>query len=46
MVNMIDNEQLADVGREIADAILDEAEVPQVVLARMIADDPIVDVIK
>lgn len=46
LVNMVDDEALADVGREIAGEVLARADVPRVVLARMIADDSLVDVVE
>ncbi|MDG5776415.1 selenium cofactor biosynthesis protein YqeC [Haloarculaceae archaeon H-GB2-1] len=49
LVNMVDDADLADVGREIATELLsrvpEEVDVPRVVLARMIDDDPLVDVV-
>lgn len=45
LVNMVDDAQLASIGREIAEEILDRRDVSRVVLARMIDDDPIVDVV-
>jgi probable selenium-dependent hydroxylase accessory protein YqeC len=45
LVNMVDNEDLAATGREIAAAVHDRADVPRVVLARMIGPE-IVDVIE
>lgn len=48
VVNMVDTPKLASVAREIAQAVLARApaSVPRVVLARMVADDPVVDVIE
>ncbi|MFB6184702.1 MAG: selenium cofactor biosynthesis protein YqeC [Haloarculaceae archaeon] len=53
LVNMVDDADLATVGREIATGILDrvadadrDVSVPRVVLARMIDDDPLVDVVE
>ena len=40
LVNMVDDADLEAVGREIADAVLARADVPRVVLARMVDDDP------
>ncbi|MFB6102452.1 MAG: selenium cofactor biosynthesis protein YqeC [Haloplanus sp.] len=45
LVNMVDDEELAATGREIADAVHDRADVPRVVLARM-ADPRVVDVVE
>lgn len=46
VLNKVDDEALADVGREIARELLDRAAVPRVVLTRLVADDPVVDVIE
>lgn len=49
LVNMIDTPELAATGREIAQAVLartDPETVPRVVLARMVADDPLVGVVE
>ena len=45
LVNMVDDERLAAVGREIAAGVLDRTDVPRVVLARMIDEEPLVDVV-
>lgn len=45
LVNMVDDEELEAVGREIAAAVLARADVPRVVLARMVAPDPVVAVL-
>lgn len=45
LVNMVDDDRLERVGREIARSVLERAPVPRVVLARMIDDEPLVDVI-
>lgn len=44
LINMVDDEELAATGRDIADAIHERADVPRVVLARM-QDAELVDVI-
>jgi probable selenium-dependent hydroxylase accessory protein YqeC len=44
LVNMVDDEDLAEAGRAIAAAVHDRADVPRVVLARM-ADGRVVDVV-
>ena len=46
LVNMVDDESLAAVSREVAEGVLDRTDVPRVVLARMIDDDPLVDVVE
>jgi len=46
LVNMVDDDGLETVGREIADAVLARAEVPRVVLARMIDEEPLVAVVE
>ena len=47
VVNMVDDEDLAAVGREVAAAVLArDSSIPRVVLARMIAEDPVVDVVQ
>lgn len=47
LVNMVDNTTLEAVGREIAREILDRADIPRVVLARMVDDnDPLVAVVE
>ncbi len=45
VLNMVDNPELEAVAREIAAGILQRADVPRVVLTKLIADDPVVDVI-
>ncbi|WP_458205091.1 selenium cofactor biosynthesis protein YqeC [Haladaptatus sp. NG-SE-30] len=45
LVNMVDDERLEKTGREIAEAVLAEADVPRVVLTRMTAEDPVVAII-
>lgn len=45
VVNMVDDDELAAVGREIANEVLSSTDVPRVVLTRMIAADPVVDVL-
>jgi probable selenium-dependent hydroxylase accessory protein YqeC len=44
LINMVDDDELAETGREIAAAVHDRADVPRVVLARML-DAEVVDVI-
>lgn len=46
LVNMVDDADLETVGREIAAGVLDRTDVPRVVLARMIDDDPLVAVVE
>jgi probable selenium-dependent hydroxylase accessory protein YqeC len=46
VLNKVDDEKLAGVGREIAREVLDCADVPRVVLTRLVADDPVVDVVE
>ena len=46
LVNMVDDESLEGVAREVAEGVLDRTDVPRVVLARMIDDDPLVDVVE
>lgn len=45
LVNMVDDSDLEAVAREIAAEILDREDVSRVVLARMIADEPLVAVV-
>jgi probable selenium-dependent hydroxylase accessory protein YqeC len=45
LVNMVDDEELAETGRAIAEAIHDRVDVPRVVLARMM-DAAVVDVVE
>ena len=46
VVNKVDDEADADAARAIAGEILHRANVPRVVLARLIADDPVVEVVE
>lgn len=46
VVNKVDNADLARVGRDIATATLERADLPRVVLARMVASEPLVDVVE
>lgn len=46
VLNKVDDEELAGVGREIAREVLGRADVPKVVLASLVADEPVVDVIE
>ncbi|MXR52540.1 putative selenium-dependent hydroxylase accessory protein YqeC [Halovenus sp. WSH3] len=46
VLNKVDDDGLAEVGREIARDVLDRADVPRVVLTSLLADDPVVDVIE
>jgi probable selenium-dependent hydroxylase accessory protein YqeC len=46
VINMIDDADLEAVGREVAEAVLRGGAVDRVVLARMIDDDPLVDVVE
>lgn len=46
VLNMVDDAALEATAREVAEAILDRADVPRVVLARMIAEEPVVDLIE
>lgn len=45
LINMVDDAALADVGRDIADAIHRRADVPHVVLAAMREPDPLVEIV-
>lgn len=45
VVNMVDDDDLEATGRDIARAVLERADVPRVVLARMIAPEPVVAVV-
>ncbi|WP_137284680.1 selenium cofactor biosynthesis protein YqeC [Halorussus salinisoli] len=45
VVNMVDDDDAEAVGREIARAVLERADVPRVVLTRMVAPDPVVAVV-
>ena len=46
LVNMVDDEALEATGREIAEGVLDRANVERVVLSRMNAPDPVVAVVE
>jgi probable selenium-dependent hydroxylase accessory protein YqeC len=46
LVNKVDDRELESVARDIAATVLDRADVPRVVLARMIDDDPLVAVVE
>lgn len=46
LINMVDDDELESVGREIAAAIHERANVPRVVLAQMTADEPLVAVVE
>lgn len=46
LLNKVDDEEWATIGREIADRIHNRADLPRVVLASMIAEQPLVDVIE
>ncbi|PSQ16310.1 putative selenium-dependent hydroxylase accessory protein YqeC [Halobacteriales archaeon QS_8_69_26] len=46
VLNKVDDDSLAGVAREIAAGIHARADVPRVVLARMTADDPVVEVVE
>jgi probable selenium-dependent hydroxylase accessory protein YqeC len=46
VLNKVDDKQLARVGREIARAVLDRADLPRVVLTRLLADEPVIDVVE
>lgn len=46
LVNMVDDDRLEATGRAIATAVIDRGPVERVVLARMIADDPVVAVVE
>jgi probable selenium-dependent hydroxylase accessory protein YqeC len=51
LINMVDDAELTDLGHEIATEVLRltaeaDHDVPRVVLARMIDDDPVVDVVE
>jgi probable selenium-dependent hydroxylase accessory protein YqeC len=46
LVNMVDDADLEAVGREIAGAVHDRADVPRVVLSQMTAQDPVVAVVE
>jgi probable selenium-dependent hydroxylase accessory protein YqeC len=46
VVNMVDDEELEAVGKDIAEQVLSNADVPRVILTRMTADDPVVAVVE
>ncbi|WP_266077091.1 selenium cofactor biosynthesis protein YqeC [Haladaptatus caseinilyticus] len=46
VVNMVDDDRLENVGREIAEQVLSETDVPRVVLTKMTARNPVVAVVK
>ena len=46
LVNMVDDDALEATAREVADGVLDRTDVPRVVLARMIDEDPLIDVVE
>ena len=46
VVNMVDDESDERVGREVAELVHARADVPRVVLTRMVADDPLVAVVE
>ena len=46
LVNKVDDEELEAVGRAIAAATLSRCDAPRVVLARMTAQTPLVDVVE
>lgn len=46
VLNMVDDESDARTAREVAAEIHARADVPRVVLTRMVADDPVVDVVE
>ncbi|WP_132056749.1 selenium cofactor biosynthesis protein YqeC [Halorussus amylolyticus] len=46
VVNMVDDSALETVAREIAGEVLARADVPRVVLTRMVGDDPVVGVVE
>ncbi|WP_410765543.1 selenium cofactor biosynthesis protein YqeC [Haloferax sp. DFSO60] len=46
LVNMVDDDELETVGRDIAAGILERADVPRVVLARMNTEKPLVTVVE
>ena len=45
LVNMADDDGLAEAGRAIAAGIVERAAVPRVVVAQMTADEPVVDIV-
>jgi len=46
IVNKVDDAELRGVGREIARGVLDRSAVPRVVLTRLVAPDPLVEVVR
>jgi probable selenium-dependent hydroxylase accessory protein YqeC len=46
VVNMVDDDDAEAVGREIAHAVSERADVPRVVLTRMVAPEPVVAVVE
>ena len=46
LINMVDDDALAGVGRDIAERVLVRTDVPRVVLARMIDEEPLVAVLE
>ena len=46
LVNMVDDDGLETAARAVAAAVLERADVPRVVLSRMIADEPVVAVVE
>ncbi len=46
LLNMVDDPSLAAVGRTVAEGVLERSPASRVVLARMIADDPLVSVVE
>lgn len=46
LINMVDDDELEDVGREIATGIYERVSVPRVVLAQMNTPDPLVTVVE
>lgn len=46
LVNMVDDAEMESVGREIAAEVLARVDVPRVVLAEMVASDPVVGVVE
>jgi probable selenium-dependent hydroxylase accessory protein YqeC len=46
VLNKVDDDELAGVGREIAREVLDRSDAPRVVLTSLVADEPVVDVIE
>lgn len=47
VINMVDDASLETIGREVAVDVLDRSDdIPRVVLTKLIADDPVIDVIR